>query len=532
MKREIYDLLQNFDSKWVRRFDELLLAQTSIHDGRDHTGRLDSFDSDAKIASPVSIPQVYLADYVSDPQTLLEFRNEAFPQLERFNQREGHIRAGSRLLTTYDWQHCMALLRHPSMRSWVSTGKSGILWVDTYQGHKPDWASVFSTHLIDDCARLDYSMVLAHFCQGHSTGNAVSTAAILIQSLISTSISLRCETFTVRTLELTQQRFHDAQNDVEQLWTLFLDVLGLAAKGKCVWIIIDHVDILQKETNLRGLENTLALLRSLNALTDDPDITVKILITARIRDAARLSTKIAEARILASRHAIITVPRGHHRNEATFLAKSSKKMSRLPEPKVNLEFHTSLVSVDSLLSNSDSDSDHLEEITAKSKHKAMEKPGMAPVETVIDSDTGESDSASLFDPFASSDDSEPTPDRKKAAALHSCSSEDSADDEDFSLTKSFDGFAKDINWESTDDEDHLRMQSTSPPTPKILVALPEHSPHSGASRAASVKIGLDANTKEMKTPPVLSTPKAPSFASNPPSNNPLSSDSDSDDAFD
>ena len=204
MKREIYGLLQNIDTKWVRRFDELLLQQTTLHDARDHIGGPDSFDSDHQIVLPVSITQVYLADFVSSPQTLLEFRNESLPQLQRFDQREGYIRAGSRLLTTYDWQHCVALLRHPSMRSWLSTERSGILWVDTYQGHKLDWASVFSTRLMDDCARLDYSMVIAHFCQGHSTGNAISTAAILIQSLISTSISLRREKFTVRTVELTQ----------------------------------------------------------------------------------------------------------------------------------------------------------------------------------------------------------------------------------------------------------------------------------------------------------------------------------------
>ena len=532
MKREIHDLLQNFDTKWVHRFDELLLQQTTIHHARDHTGSLDTFDSDAQIVLPVSTPRIYLADFVSSPQALLGFRNEVFPRLQQFDQREGSIRAGSRFLTTYDWQHCVALLRHPSMRSWFSTEKSGIIWVDTYQAHKLDWASVLSTLLIDDCARLDYSMVLAHFCQGHSTGNAVSTAATLIQSLISSSISLCPEKFTVRTIELTKQRFQDAQNDIERLWKLFLDVLSLAAKGKCLWIIIDHVDILQKETNLRGLENALALLRNLDALTDDPATTVKILITARIRDAARLSTKIAEARILASRHAIITVPRGHHRNEATLLAKSSKKISRAPEPKVDLEIPTSLVSVDSLLANTDSDSDHLEKTTPKAKHTARERPETASAEKEIDGDTGESDSASLFDPLASSDDSESALDGKQAA-LPSSSGEESAD-EDFSHTKPFGNFAE-INWESADDEDHLRMHSTSPLTPKIVVAFSEYSPRGRGSRSRSVEDGVDAKAagiEKMNTPPDLSTPKAKSSGIMSPSNDPIPSDSDSDDAFD
>ena len=477
----------------------------------------------------MSTPQTYLADFVSNPQTLLEFRNEAFPQIQRFDQRGTYIRAGSRLLTTYDWQHCVALLRHPSMVSWMSSEQSAILWVDTYQGHKLDWASVFSTRLADDCARLDNSMALAHYCQGHSTENAVSTAAILIQCLISESISLQREQFTVRAIELTQQRFLDAQDDIERLWTLFLDVLRLVAKKKCVWILIDHVDVLQKETNLRGLENALALLRNLNALTDDTTLTVKILFTARIRDAARLSTKIAEAKILASRHAIITVPRGHHRNEATLLAKSSKRISRLPEPNARLNVPTSLVSVESLLSQTDSDSDYWEESTAKAKHKAKHKAKMEPetaaVDKKVDDDSGESDSASSIDPFVSSDDSEPTSGNHKAASP-SWSSEESTD-EDFSQAKPFGDFAE-IKWESPDEEGHSRKQSTSPITPKIVVAFPEHLPRSGATRSASDQNRAEASAEETKAQSDLSTPKAASFGSMSHINSGLSSESDSD----
>ena len=528
MRKEIGGLLESFHIKWVQRFDELLLQQTAVFEGRDDAGRPDLIGPAAQLALSISTPQIYLADFVSNPQSLLEFRNGVFPQLQRFDQRENHIRASSRFLTTYDWQHCVALLRHPSMKSWMSSEQSAILWVDTYQSHKLDWASVLLTRLADDCARLNCSVALTHFCQGHSAGNAVSTAAILIQSLISTSISLHHEQFTVRMIELTQQRFQDARDDVERLWTLFLDVLGLVAKEKCVWIIIDHVDILQKETNLKGLENALALLRSLNTLADDPAITVKILITARIRDAARLSTKIAEARILASRHAIITVPRGHHRQEATLLAKSSKKVSRLPEPNASLAVPTSLVSVDSLLSATDSDSDSWEGDIANSKHIAQRKPETT-AKTESGIDTGGSDSASLCDPFASSDDSEPTT-RVQEAALRPSSSDDSSD-EDFSRVKPFGGFA-DIKWESPDDEGDERKQSASPVTPKIVVAFPKDPSYTGASRSGSGKEAVDASAHEKNAQPDLSTPKATAnFGSMSHVNSGLSSGSDSDDAF-
>ena len=528
LKKEIDDMLHDFNEKWVQRFDELLVQQTAWSEERFNTDLSSPSHSNTQLALLDSTSQTYLADFVSDQQALLEFRDEAFPQLQRFDQREDYIRAGGRLLTTYDWQHCVALLRHPSLISWMASRRSGILWVDTYQSHRIDWASIFSARLAEDFARYKGSLALTHFCQGYSTGNAVFTAAVLIQSLIIRSISLDREQFTVPTVDLTQQRFQDAQNDVEKLWTLFLDVLRLAAKAKCVWIVIDHVDILQKETNLKGLENALALLRNLNALTDDPSLTVKILITARIRDAARLSTKIAEARILANRHAIISVPRGHHRNEAALLDKSSKKISRLPEQSAHSETPTNLVSVDSLLSNTDSDSDKWEGNPTRAKHGATKGQEMPTAQKDVDGDTGESDSASLFDPFASSDDSEPTTE-SQTAAQYSSSSEDSTD-EDFPEVKPFGDFAK-LKWGSSDEEGQVRKLLKSPLTPTIVVAHSEHPPLRGDSWSGPEKEGIDGIAKETKARPDLSTPKASYFGSRSRKKSSLSSDSDSDNSF-
>ena len=529
MKREISGLLQSFNTRWVQRFDELLLQQTVMLEARGDPGRQGLIDSNAQDDLLISTPPVYLADFVSDEKNLLGFRNEAFPELQHFDHRENYIRAGGRLLTTHDWQHCVALLRHPNMRSWMSSEKSALIWVDTYQDHRLDWASVFSTRLADDCARLDDSVALAHFCQGHSNKNAVSTAAILIQSLIYKSISLRREEFATRGIEMTQQRFRDAQDNIERLWAFFLDVLGQAVKKKCVWIIIDHVDILQKETNLRGLENALALLRNLNALTDDPSVTVKILITARIRDATRLSTKIAEAKILASRHAIVTVPKGHHRNEATLLAKSSKRPWRLPESSSRQEDPSNLASVESLLATSDSDSDYGEQKWSHANHTAMRKPGKSIVQGVIDGDNRDSDSASLFDSLASSDDSEPISESQRAV-LHSCSSEDSLDDL-FSQAKPSSDFTK-PDWESTDDESPPGKQFASPATPKIVVAFSEHLPGSKGTMSKPDEDRVEASAQEMKVRPKLPTPKATAnirSVSHPDTG--LSSEVDSDDDF-
>lgn len=78
MKREINGLLENFNTKWVQRFDELLLQQTALYGGTDESRRAGVIRSTAQLALPVS-PPIYLGDFVSNPQTLLEFRNGAFP---------------------------------------------------------------------------------------------------------------------------------------------------------------------------------------------------------------------------------------------------------------------------------------------------------------------------------------------------------------------------------------------------------------------------------------------------------------------
>ena len=119
MKREIFGLLQSFDSKWVQRFDEFLLQQTTLVKSRDETCVSEFADSFAQLALPVSKPDVFLADFVSKPQDLSEFRDINFPQLRSFDDREKYIRASERRLNASDYQHSVTLLRHADIRAWV-----------------------------------------------------------------------------------------------------------------------------------------------------------------------------------------------------------------------------------------------------------------------------------------------------------------------------------------------------------------------------------------------------------------------------
>lgn len=85
--------------------------------------------------------------------------------------------------------------------------------------------------------------MLRYFCQGYSAGNAISTAATLIQSLITQLLLIHRKQFDLRDAKLTSQRFQGVQDNIEELWTLFLEILRMT-ETHCIWIIVDHVDIL------------------------------------------------------------------------------------------------------------------------------------------------------------------------------------------------------------------------------------------------------------------------------------------------
>ena len=227
MKREIFGLLQSFDTKWVQRFEEMLLQQTTLVKSRDESYISDFVDSFAPTAlcklvfapstlylpdiifiTAVISPEIFLARFVGEPESLLKFRDLAFPLLQHFDHREKYIRATKRSLTAYDYQHTMNVLRHPAMRTWLSSEELGLVWIDSQQLTKhADWMSVLVTHLIDDVARYKYVTRLRYFCHDHSQGNLVSSAGIFVQSLIFQLLLLNRKDFLMKDTKFTQQRF-------------------------------------------------------------------------------------------------------------------------------------------------------------------------------------------------------------------------------------------------------------------------------------------------------------------------------------
>ncbi len=506
MKREIFDLLQSFDTKWVQRFEEMVFQQTTLVKSRDESCVSDFVDSSVPTAlcklmfrpptlclpdlifiTAVISPEIFLARFVGEPESLFRFRDLAFPLLQNFDHREKHIRATKRSLTTYDYQHTMKVLRHPAMRTWLSSEESGIVWIDSQQLTKHvDWMSVLVTHLIDDVARYQYVTRLRYFCHGHSQGNLVSSAAIFIQSLIFQLLLLNRKNFMMMDTKFTQQRFQDAQHDLEGLWALFLDVL-VSAKATCIWIFADHVDVLRKEADSEGQQNALKLLRWFNDLVERPHITAKILVTARIGGPVPLSKEIADGLVLSPHHPVIHVPRGHHRSEATFVAKYSMKPSRLPDanqPKT-LETPANAVSVDNLLAESASEDEHpLVGHNAVHENEKIDPEQLEKRDEFSDSDTPSFLDEDILLSSDGDDLTSPTDFRNENQEVsphltQDKSSSPSSDEDDF-LSEKCDHIKKDDNWnlESSEEDDYgeeTEVCGSSPLSPKIVVGFFEDS---------------------------------------------------------
>lgn len=465
-----------------------------------------------------------------------------FPLLQNFDHREKYIRATRRTLTAYDYQHTMKVLRNPAMRTFLSSEESGIVWIDSQQVTKhADWMSVLVTHLIDDVARFKYTR-LRYFCHGHSHGNSVSSAAIFIQSLIFQLLLLNHKSFLMKDTKFTQKRFEDAQHDLEGLWALFLDVL-VSASATCVWIFADHVDVLRKEADSEGQQNALKLLRWFNDLVERPHITVKILITARIGDPVPLHKEIADGLVISPHHPIIHVPRGHHRSEATFVAKYSMKRSRLPdtnEPE-SLETPASAVSVDNLLAESTSeDDDPSGANNAVCENEESDRKRLEKHEESTDSDTPSFLDEDVLQSSDSDDLTSPTDFRNEnqRASLHltkDLPSSPSSDEDDF-LSKECDHITQDGKWdlESSEEDDYretTEVCESSSLSPTIVVDLFDDpfGSHPGVSKS---KADHGSHTVDEAVPPQASSTQVHTIPQKQPVKDDFLTESDTDSGLD
>ena len=148
------------------RFRRLICSDSSVY---AHIRSIYSSNSDIILITAIVRPEIFLARFVGEIGSLFRYRDLVFPLLQNFDHKEKYTRATRPSLTAYDYQHTMKVLRHPTMRPWLSSEESGLVWIDSQQLTKcADWMSVLVTHLIDDVARYKYVTRLRYFCHGHS----------------------------------------------------------------------------------------------------------------------------------------------------------------------------------------------------------------------------------------------------------------------------------------------------------------------------------------------------------------------------
>jgi hypothetical protein len=304
--------------------------------------------------------------------------------------------------TTQDLQQIMGLLRNAAVRDWLQTSMTSLLWVNTFR--RPgltDWATTFSTRMIEFAEKVDNMTVLCHLCGNHPGSQPISTPAVLVQSLIMQVIQQHHKKFTRKTFPFTLEHFQDVENDMEELWALFCSCCAESG-APCVWIVIDHID------NLRKGEDYDALLHGLQKLTKDDMRVFKVFISARSTGTPPAISKAAENGSESSHIATITVPRAQSSMGVALMSKQ-KRIARMPDSHSEHDM-VPKADIDALLNSSEEDSEsgaesnkgfRVESPTSFASPTKMRQLSLSELSDMSDS----SMEFTRHDPFASSEES-------------------------------------------------------------------------------------------------------------------------------
>lgn len=336
-------------------------------------------------------------------ETISHFREDIYPGLADFDKWEQALTERNKLMTTLDHQHCAKLLDHREMKTWMEKGESGLIWINSHQITKVvDWVSVLATKLIEYANRLQSVTVLRHFCFGNYADKKGSNACAILQSFIFQMISKHRKVFlNNRSTGLVIQRLKGSRNDLGELKDIFLEVLQ-TAKAMCLWIFVDHIDVLSRQN---APEMAFPILDFLEKLVQDGSITVKIFITARLGSNERLSMIAAEEGIISLNHPVINVPRGQHRNEIALWARRSRRPHRLQEATLKKTSSSDFKTSPRHSSDDSSESDLTHETRTKRPATAL-KAQLKPARTGSSAEDSESACSFKKDEFLSSEEEE------------------------------------------------------------------------------------------------------------------------------
>ena len=312
MQQGLQEMFNIFNAAWIQRFDELQRAISP---------QLVSSPLDQEDTPP---PASLGSNAVISEAQLHDMRDRAFPKLVRNTQREQHLRARSRQLTTHDYQQCVGLLKDDKLKTWIETNQSRILWVNSWKAGPADWASAFALNLVDHAEQLPYVTTLVHLCQGRSATTPAFTVAEIIRSLIFQMLERHLIWFNFTATTLVLEQCSSAGDDLNRLWDILQQII-FKAKADCIWTIVDAIDMLESDVSK-------TLLELLDSLASQPGRVMKVFITSRNAGPSKgLSQLFAHGSSLRTPSTTITVTRARHRNLSTFLAKHSRRPGRLPD---------------------------------------------------------------------------------------------------------------------------------------------------------------------------------------------------------
>jgi len=348
----------------------------------------------------------FLADHVSKPKRLKRFRDKSFVHLQKLDNDYAKTNVCLRHTNTQDLGQIMGLLRNERMRIWLQTSTSSLIWVNTTRRAGPsDWATAFATRIIEHAAKLDNMTVLYHLCGNHSTSSQVSTPTVLLQSLIMQLLEKHHKHFVRKVFPFTLEHFYDVQDDIHDLWDLFMKCCA-EARVSCVWLILDHFD------NLKKGEDYDFVLQALLHVVQDEHRVFKVFVSARTAGTPEEISEAATMDPSSSQVVTITVPKAGSSTAAAMLSKQ-KRPARLPDEPCPEQPASapSPADIDDLLHSSSEDDLLSEDDTDQPRHLA-ESPTLlsSPQNKRLqndDSDLDASDTSMEFmrdDPFATSDD--------------------------------------------------------------------------------------------------------------------------------
>lgn len=380
-------------------------------------------------------PEDFLSNVVQSEETVYHFREDMYPGLAEFDKWEHSQTARAKQMTTLDHQHCAKLLDHREMKAWMEKGESGLIWINSHQITKTvDWVSVLATSLIEYADRLQSVTVLRHFCFGPYADKKGSNACVILQTFIFQMIAKHRKVFlNNRSTGLVIQRLKGSRDDVAELKDIFLEVLQ-TAKTRCLWIFVDHIDILSSHN---APELAFPILDFLEKLVQDASITVKVFITARLGGSERLSIIAADEGIISLNHPVINVPRGQHRTEIALWARHSRRPHRLQERTLKKTVSSESKTPTGHSSDDSSESDLTKE-TRTRRRDSISKPPRQPIRGASSVEDSESACSYKKDEFLSSEEEETDLEMRRTTShpfvrTGNCISTD--DDSDGSLLK-------------------------------------------------------------------------------------------------